>query len=249
MQLILRVFFFVGLILLWEIVVVTTGIRSYLLPAPSAIATELVDSAPHLARHGLTTITEALLGFAISAVVGVATAILIVYSRFLRSVLLPLLVATNATPKVAFAPLLLIWLGLGIESKVAMAFLLSFFPIVINATTGLAEVEPEMLNLFRLLRASQFQMLVKVRIPHALPAIVDGFKIAMPLAIIGAIVGEFVGGQEGLGYLIVLAGVTLNTELVFASIVVVAFMSIVCFEALVLIERHVLKWRPSARRF
>ena len=245
----LRILFFPALIGLWELAVLVSGIRSYLLPAPSAIIAEIVDSAPHLMQHGLRTATEALLGFSLSMVVGIATAMLIVYSTYLRSVLLPLLVAANAIPKVALAPLLLIWLGLGIESKVAMAFLLSFFPIVINAATGLGEVEPEMLNLFRLLRATEFQKFVKVRFPHSLPALMDGLKIAMPLSIIGAIVGEFVGAQEGLGYLIVLATLTLNTELVFASIVVVALLSIGLFEVLVLVESRLLRWRPSARRF
>ncbi len=176
-------------------------------------------------------------------------AVLIVYSPYVRSVLMPTMVGFNAMPKVVLAPLLVIWLGLGFESKVAMAFLLSFFPVVVNTTTGMADVEPELLHLLWLLRATELQTFLYVRLPNSLPAMFDGFKIALPISLIGAIVGAFVGSRQGLGYIVLLAGANLNTELVFAAVIVIAVLSIALFELLVVFERMLLKWRPSARRF
>jgi NitT/TauT family transport system permease protein len=207
----------------------------------------MVESAGVLLEHAWITTGEALAGLALAGVAGVTLAVLIVLSPAIRSVAMPTLVAFNAIPKVAFAPLLIIWIGIGFESKVAMAFLIAFFPIVVNTTTGMSDVEPELLNLLRLMRASQRQMFVKIRLPHALPAIFDGFKIALPLAIIGALVGEFVAASEGLGYLIVVGGIQLNTELVFACVTLIAAISVVLYELLVFVERRTLRWRPSAR--
>jgi NitT/TauT family transport system permease protein len=186
-------------------------------------------------------------GFAIAAVVGVAIAILIVYLPLLRGIVMPYLVAFNAVPKVAFAPLLIIWLGLGIQSKIALSFLIAFFPIVVNTAAGMYEIEPNLINLTRLMKAKKRQQFVKIRIPHSLPGMFDGFKIALPIAIIGAIVGEFVASRDGLGHLIVAAGVQLNTELVFAAILVIAVGSMILYGLLAWVEARVLRWRPSAR--
>jgi NitT/TauT family transport system permease protein len=160
---------------------------------------------------------------------------------------MPYLVAFNAVPKVAFAPLIIIWLGLGIQSKIALSFLIAFFPIVVNTATGMYEIEPNLINLTRLMKAKKRQQFLKIRIPHSLPGMFDGFKIALPIAIIGAIVGEFVASREGLGHLIIAAGVQLNTELVFASILVIALGSVILYGLLAWVESKVLRWRPSAR--
>jgi NitT/TauT family transport system permease protein len=128
-----------------------------------------------------------------------------------------------------------------------MAFLIAFFPIVVNSTTGMADVEPELLNLLRLMRASERQTFQKVRLPHALPAIFDGFRIALPLAIIGALVGEFVAASEGLGYLIIVAGIQLNTELVFGCVLVIAVLSLLLYGVLAFVEGRTLRWRPAKR--
>lgn len=231
----------------WELLVAAFGIRSYLLPAPSAIAVEVVNSFSILLQHSWVTVFESVVGFAIAAVVGVALAVVMVYIPSLRKVIVPALVAFNVAPKVAFAPLLIIWLGLGLESKIALSFLIAFFPIVVNATTGLYEIEPNLLNLTRLMRAKRRQQFLKIRLPHALPAIFDGFKIALPLAIIGAIVAEFVASREGLGYLIVAAGVQTNTVLVFAAIFAIVVFSLILYGLLSRLEQRVLRWRPSAR--
>jgi NitT/TauT family transport system permease protein len=239
----------VALLVVWEGSVRLSGIHSYLLPSATGVWTALVGAAPNLLPHVLVTIWETLAGFALSAVFGVLVAVLVVYSPALREVVMPTLVAFNAAPKVVLAPLLVIWLGLGIESKIAMAFLLSFFPVVVNTATGLAEVEPELVKLFQLMRASELQTFVKVRLPNALPSFIDGLKIALPIAMIGAVVGEFVGARKGLGYVILLAGANLNTELLFAVVLVIAALSVVLYEILVLFERRLLTWRPSARSF
>lgn len=231
----------------WEAFVALAGIRPYLLPRPSAIVAKTIDSFGLLVDHMWTTLFESIAGFLVAAIVGVAISVLIVSVPILKGVVMPALVGFNAVPKVAFAPLLIIWLGLGIESKVALSFLIAFFPIVVNTTTGMSEVEPEVLNLARLMKASRWQQFTKIRIPHALPAMFDGFRIALPIAIIGAIVAEFVASSKGLGYLILSAGVQLNTELVFASILMIVIFSMVLYALLVRLENRVLTWRPSAR--
>jgi NitT/TauT family transport system permease protein len=231
----------------WEALVRVFEIRSYLLPSPSAVALETIDSFPVLLENTWITLFESMAGFAVATVVGIALAILLVYVPLLRGVVMPYLVAFNVVPKVAFAPLLIIWLGLGIESKIALSFMIAFFPIVVNTATGLYEVEPNLINLTRLMKAKKRQQFLKIRIPHSLPAMFDGFKIALPLAIIGAIVAEFVASREGLGYLIVAAGVQTNTVLVFAAIFMIVAFSLILFALLSRLEQRVLRWRPSAR--
>jgi NitT/TauT family transport system permease protein len=231
----------------WELFVSVSGIKPYLLPRPSAILVEAFNSLPLLMQNAWITLFESLAGFALAAVVGVALAILLVYVPLLRGVVMPYLVAFNAVPKVAFAPLIIIWLGLGIESKIALSFLIAFFPIVVSTSSGMYEIEPNLINLTRLMKAKKRQQFLKIRIPHSLPGMFDGFKIALPIAIIGAIVGEFVASREGLGHLIIAAGVQLNTELVFASILVIALGSVILYALLAWVESKVLRWRPSAR--
>jgi NitT/TauT family transport system permease protein len=243
----IKIGYVVGLLVAWEVLPRIAGIRSYLLPPFSAVMAELLEKLPIILEHTLVTTTEALIGLALAGVIGLLLSIVIVYSPTLRSLALPTLVAFNAVPKVAFAPLLVIWLGLGLESKVAMAFLIAFFPIVVNATTGMADVEPELLNLLRLMRASERQTFQKVRLPHALPAIFDGFRIALPLAIVGALVGEFVAASEGLGYLIIVSGIQLNTELVFSCVLVIAVLSLLLYGVLAFVEGRTLRWRPAKR--
>jgi NitT/TauT family transport system permease protein len=236
-----------SLLVIWQLFVMISGIRPYLLPAPTQIFVELFDSFSVLIEHTWVTLVESLAGFLIAAVVGVGLAVVMVAVPFLRGLVMPGLVAFNVVPKVAFAPLLIIWLGLGIQSKIALSFLIAFFPIVVNTITGLIDIEPEMLNLVRLMKARSRLQFTKIRLPHALPAMFDGFKIALPIAIIGAIVAEFVASSEGLGYLIVAAGVQLNTTLVFASIFMIVIFSMVLYALLLFVESRFLSWRPSAR--
>ncbi len=240
---------FVGFLVgVWQLVVSLGHMKSYLLPGPAGVWNAFVDNITFLWKACVVTLVEAMAGFGISIVVGVAIAVVIVYSAFLRRMILPSLVALNATPKVAVAPILILWLGLGTNSKIGMSFLLSFFPIVINAARGLADVDPDLLDYFRLIRANPLQTFVKVRLPNSLPAMFDGFKIALPIAIVGAVIGEFVASTGGIGYQIIIAYSTLNTELVFAAVIFIAVVSTVLFELLVALEHVLLRWRPSEQR-
>lgn len=246
-RLVSRTLFFVVIAVIWEASVLALKIPDYLLPTPSAVVISLVKNFNLLLRHSYVTVYETILGFLLGAAIGITFAILLVYSSYLRSTLLPSLVAFNAFPKVAFAPLLVVWFGLGIFSKVVMAFLISFFPIVINTASGLAQIEPDLVNLLRLMKATQWQTFVKLRLPHSLPAMFDAFKVSIPLAVIGAIVGEYAGAGEGAGYLILLATSRLDTPVVFGILLMIGMISVSLFAIIVLFERFLLRWRPSQR--
>lgn len=236
----------VASIAVWEAVVRIFDVQAYIFPAPGAVWDELLANKSFLWTALLVTVLESLAGLAIAIVVGVALATAIVYFPMLRRVVMPSLVAINATPKVALAPVLILWLGLGIYSKIGMAFLLSFFPIVVNAARGLADVDPEMLDYFRLLRAGRLKTFLKARFPNSLPQMFDGFKIALPIAVVGAVIGEFVASREGIGYQIILAYSSFNTGLVFAAVILIAVASTLLYGALVAVERVLLRWRPPS---
>jgi NitT/TauT family transport system permease protein len=171
----------------------------------------------------------------------------ITYSRLLELTLYPALVALNAVPKIAIAPLLVIWMGFGIGPKVVMVVLICFFPIVISATTGLKSTPAELVELSRSLSSSTLQEFVRFRFPWSLPYLFVGLKVGIMLAVIGAVVGEFVGATKGLGYVIVASGQTADTTLAFAAIVLLSVMSILLFYALVLIQRLVVPWSEEPR--
>ncbi len=237
------------LLIAWEVLVRALGIGKLLLPPPSAVGTEAAEFAWLLATSSFITLMEAAIGFLIAAVVGIGLALVITYSASAGSVIMNSLVAVNATPKVAVAPILIIWLGLGMESKIALAFLLSFFPIVVNAVRGFADVPHDLLNLYRLMQATPTQVFRKVRLPSAMPAIFDGFKIALPVALIGAVAGEFVAARSGLGFQIVLAYGNFNSALVFAAVITIALEATLLFQVLILVEDRLLFWRPSKQKF
>jgi NitT/TauT family transport system permease protein len=248
-----RVLFYTGyvaiLLIAWELLVRLLDIGPLVLPPPSAVFLEAIDFWGLLLRASAITLGEALIGFTIAAVVGIGLALLIAYSQTVGTIIMTSLVAFNATPKVAVAPILIIWLGLGLESKIALAFLLSFFPIVVNAARGFAEVQNDLLNLYRLMRATSMQLFLKVRVPSALPAIFDGLKIALPISMVGAVAGEFVAARDGLGFHIVLAYANFNAPFVFAAVIVIAIEATILFQILVRIENRVLYWRPSREKF
>ena len=188
------------------------------------------------------TFYETLGGFALSIAVGVPLAILIVYSPWARRALYPLIVLMQAVPKIAVAPVLLLIIGYGEVPKMIVAFLVAFFPIVVDTATGLAATPPELLDLSRAYRASAFKTLMKVRFPMALPFFFSGLKIAITLAVIGAVVGEFVGSDKGLGYLILSATSYWKTGLAFSAMILLSLMAIVLFGAVCLVERLVCPW-------
>jgi NitT/TauT family transport system permease protein len=185
-------------------------------------------------------------GFLLAVLVGVPIAVLIVYSPFLRRVIFPFLLILQSVPKVAIAPLLLIWVGYGLQSNIIVAAIVAFFPIVINTATGLEAVSPELIELGRVLDTSKLKIFWKLRLPWALPYLFSGMKVAMTLAVIGAVVGEFIGADKGLGYLILTASSNMNTALVFAVVAVLSLLGIVAYYAVVLVERLLCPWYQPA---
>lgn len=222
------------------------AVSPLVIPSPQSVWSAGAANLGMLLMSTAITLAEALAGFAAATIVGVAMAVAIVSSRVASRLLLPTLVAVNSAPKVVFAPILVIWLGLGLWSKVGMAFLLCFFPIVINAAQGLREVDPELIDLYRLMQASNWTTLRRVRFPNSIPYILSALKIALPLAIIGAVIGEFVAARAGIGYEVMLAYSNSDTELVFAAVLLLTVASVLAFQLLVWTESRMLSRFPVA---
>ncbi len=232
---------------LWEGACWLTGVKPYIFPAPSQVWKELIADPLWLAQNTAYSLSAALIGFAISAVLGLVLSIGIVYSRVLDRTLFTSLVATNAIPKVAIAPLFVLWIGTGIDSKILMAVLVSIFPMVVDSVVGLRSVDPGMLDLARTYRGSNLQMFWKIRFPNALPSIFAGMKVAISLALVGTIVGEFVGSNWGLGFVILQSQGQYNTPRVFAAILVLSVLGTLLFQIVDLIERRAMPWHVSHR--
>jgi len=230
------------LTVLWEGAVWIFSVPEFLLPAPSAVAEVLFSRSGILLENTFVTFRETVYGFLMGLVLGVVSAVMIVYSRLLQNLLYPLILIAQIVPKVAIAPLLLIWVGYGELSKVLIAFLVSWFPIIVTTVSGMRMVQPEMLDLARSLQATNWQIFTKVRLPNSLPHFFGGLKIAITLAVIGAIIGEFIGGNNGLGYLIVVSNYEVNTPLMFSALIVLSLMGLVLYGAIVLLERWLIPW-------
>lgn len=232
---------------LWWGAVLGFDIDKFLLPSPADVSAAFAENPGYLLAQTWVTFLETVQGFALAIVIGVPIATLIASSRVIEQMLYPILLAINAAPKVAIAPLLVVWMGFGQAPKVVMVVLLCFFPIVLATTTGLRSTPAEFIDLAKSLRASPLQVFLKFRAPFALEQVFVGLKTAISLAVIGAVIAEFVGASEGLGYLIVQSGSSANTALAFVAIVLLAIMSIVLFYALALLERLLLPWAESRR--
>ena len=227
----------VGLLAIWEAATRAFDVPAFLLPAPSAVLGSMRANAGLLLGNGWVTAVEILLGFLLSIVVGIPLALAIfLWPPFARSVL-PLLVSSQAMPKVAVAPLLLVWFGFGYLPKVLIAFLIAFFPVVINTAVGLAAIEPEKIYLARSMGFGAVDTFFKIRLPTALPAIFGGLKISITLAVVGAVVGEFVGGDAGLGYLLMVANGSMDTQLLFAGIVGLTILGVAFYLLVEFAER------------
>jgi len=238
---------FAVLIALWQIFGQFAGIPEYILPLPTQIADVFVRTFSsqifHLAATGLATVA----GLGIALVVGVFLALALVYFTSAKGVVLMALAAFNSIPKIAIAPLFIIWFGLGIESKILLAFLLALFPVFVNSLTGLGEIDRDLLDLSRLAGGNEWRIFSRVRLINALPYIADALKVSFPLALVGAIVGEFIAGNRGIGYLILSAQFNLDTPLVFAALLSITLFTMLGIGIVVLFEHLFLKWRPSQR--
>jgi NitT/TauT family transport system permease protein len=212
-------------------------VETFLVPKPSTVARSLYDNWDTLSTNALVTLEEVLVGFVVAAAGGLLLAVLIAYVPVVGRFLYPLIVASQTIPKIAVAPLLVVWFGFGLMPKVIVVFLIAFFPVVIASAVGLRSVDEHMLYLVRSMGATPLQTFFKVRIVNAVPAIYSGLKIAITLSVVGAIVGEFVGADAGLGYQLLLANGQIDTPLMFAIIVVLSAMGIALFAALSALER------------
>lgn len=236
-----------GLLLLWEAAVWLLRPPPIILPPPSAILAELGASPAYYARHAGFTLGTTVAGFVLSVVIGVALAVGITASRILDRIITTVLVVMNSLPKVALAPLFVIWMGTGAEPKIAIAVMLAIVSIVADVALGLRSVDPDAIALARVHRASAWRVLWKLRFPNALPSLFVGMKVAISFALVGAIVGEFVGGSAGLGYVILVAQGQFDTVRVFAALVVLGVIGTLLFYAIEAAERIALPWHVSQR--
>jgi len=229
---------------LWQMYVVLFKVPLAMLPTPLQIAHSFVDDRVALFSQAWVTLLECVYGFVLAFVVGVPIAFIIASSPGLNRTFYPLLIAMQSVPKVALAPIVLVWLGTGMESKLALVWLVAFFPIVVDTAAGLRTTPVNLLELATSLRASRLQVFTKIQIPAALPHIVSGAKIAVTLAVIGAVIGEFVGSNEGLGNLLLVANSQINTPLSFAALILLAVLGLGLYGAVALAEHALTPWLP-----
>ena len=237
----------IAVIAVWAAIVRIFDVPDYLLPAPQDVARRIIKEWPLLWQHGTYTLLSVLTGFAAGVVIGVPLAFGIVLSRGMERIAMPFLVMSQTIPKVAIAPILVVWLGFGILPKIAIVFLISFFPIVVSTVVGLKSVETDMIDLVRSMGARTVKIMLRVRGPSALPQMFAGFKIAVCLAVVGAIVGEFVGSDRGLGFLLLTSTGTLDGTLVWSALFVLIAMGVTLFAIVSKLERLAIPWHVSVR--
>ncbi|MHB0886682.1 MAG: ABC transporter permease [Bacillota bacterium] len=230
------------LFLAWEVAVRVFKVPQFVLPGPWEIVSRMFIDWRLILQNATVTIEETLVGFAVSALIGIPLAIGIVYSPLFEKVSYTVIVSLQTIPKVALAPILVLWFGYGLMPKVAVAFLISFFPIVISTVVGLRSVEQEMIYLARSLGASELQTFVKIRFPKALPSTFGGLKVGIGEAVVGSVVGEFIAAEKGLGYLQLVSNVHLDTVLTFAAVIAISLVGVVLFYAMSAVERLVIPW-------
>ena len=226
----------------WQLLVVAGDVPPAILPPPTLVADQLSEHFWLIMKHAVPTTLETLLAFAISVPLGIAIAAVMVYSPLINRALYPNIIFFQLIPKIALAPLFIVWLGIGLPSRVTFSVFISFFPILIATAAGLQSVNRDMLRLCRSLRASDWQILLHVRFPTSLPYVFSGMKIAVTLAIIGIVVGEFIASQAGLGYLILFASSRQQTDLGLACIAVLCVVGLLLYGAVVLAEKLIMRW-------
>ena len=231
-----------------DVIANALNIEPFLVPSPSEIAQSLWADRSLLLDNGWVTLQEVLAGFALSVVAGVAFAVVLHLSPMLRRAFYPLLIASQTVPIVVIAPILVVWLGFGIGPKLVIIALICFFPITVNTLDGLRSVDPDLLKMMRTLDASRLQTFRRIEGPSALPYFFSGAKIAVAVAVIGAVFGEWAGSSSGLGHLIQQASAQLQTARTFAAVVVLSALAIVLFGLLAVIERRVAWWGPRSTR-
>lgn len=236
-----------GILAAWEIAVRALDVQKWLLPAPSDIALSLYADAPLLWRHTLATMLEIAVGFSLALACGVALAVAIGMSRTLERAVYPFVIASQTIPIIVIAPMLLIWVGYGLAPKVIVVALISFFPIVVNMVDGLKSVDRDMVDLMRTMGANRWQIFAKALVPSSLPYLFSGVRVAVAVSVIGAVIGEWVGSSEGLGYLMLRSKPQFLTERVFAAIAILSAIGVGLFALAGIIERLSIPWWRATR--
>ncbi len=233
------------LIGIWQAIVWIAKTPPYILPGPGRVVSALIDNTELIASHALYTFAEILLGLAIGTCLGVTSALVMTRFAPARRWLLPVLVVSQALPVFALAPLLVLWLGYGMGSKVAMAVLIIFFPVTAACYDGLRHTNSGWIDLARTMGASRSAVIRNIRLPAALPALASGLRIAAAVAPIGAVVGEWVGSSKGLGYLMLHANARMQIDLMFAALLTLAVFAIALYFSIDRLMKHLLKWHPE----
>lgn len=231
----------------WQILVPLSGLSAFVLPTPLAVATRMINDAPLLAAHLYVTLFEVIVGFGMGVLIGVPLALSIFYSKPFERAIYPILVGLQTVPKVSLAPILVLYLGYGWAPKIVLAFLISFFPIVISTVVGLQSLDKNLVNLVRSMGANEWQTFFKLRLPAALPNIFGGFKVAISLAVIGAVIGEYVAAERGLGYLQLQANSLFDTTLNFATVVTISLLGVILYYIIDVVEARVSYKRDDAK--
>ncbi|MGN7132485.1 ABC transporter permease [Rhodococcoides corynebacterioides] len=235
------------LVAAWWAVTSSELVAPYILPSPGDTWSTMVDNASYLAGHTWVTTYETIAGFLIASVIGVAIAVVMIYSSSIEKTMYPLILFAQVIPKIAIAPLFVVWLGFGPSPKILVAVLMAFFPIAIASMAGLRSVDPEILELTSTMGASKWKTFMKVRFPASLPQLMSGLKIAATLAVTGAVVGEFVGANEGLGYVILQANGNIDTAMLFAALIIMSLLGIILFLIIEIAEKFLIPWHASRR--
>ncbi|MDB3955827.1 ABC transporter permease [Alphaproteobacteria bacterium] len=237
---------FIFFILFWWAVQYLTKTPSYILPSPYIVFLSILNNIELLTYHSLITFYEIIIGFLLGTILGLYTGILFIISKSTRKWLLPLIILTQAIPIFAIAPILTLWVGYGIWSKIIMTILIIYFPITIAFYDGLKRIDPMIVNLAKMMGASTFMMLFKIRIPFALPQLSSGLKLAAAFAPMGAVIGEWVGSSKGLGYIMLYASGRVQIDLMFASIIILAIFTIILYNLVTFITNKLTKWDPKS---
>jgi NitT/TauT family transport system permease protein len=232
----------VAVLVLWQVICSGFGVSEFIFPSPWRIWTQLWEFKEIIAAHAWRTFWVTMAGFGIAIVVGVLLGFVIGSSRIAYSAVYPLMTAFNALPKAAFVPILVVWFGIGIGPAILTAFLISFFPIMVNIATGLATLEPELEDVLRVLGAKRWDVLMKIGLPRSLPYFYGSLKVAITLAFVGTTVSEMTAANEGIGYLLISAGSSMQMGLAFAGLMVVGAMAMGMYEVFSVIEKHTTAW-------
>ncbi len=235
------------LVAAWFVVTATGLVEPYIIPSPGDTWQAFADYPDYLWTHTLVTTRETIAGFLIAALVGILVAVLMVYSSTLEKTFYPLILFAQVIPKIAIAPLFVVWLGFGTSPKILVAVLMAFFPVVISGISGLRSVDPELLELTSTMGASRIKTFWKVRFPAALPELLSGLKVAATLAVTGAVVGEFVGANSGLGYVILQANGNIDTAMLFAALIIMSVLGVLLFAVIQVAEMFLIPWHASRR--